>query len=230
MTRALASLALTLCLALAGAGAAAAQDAEDAEDALGLGQRLDRPLPRAPRGEEANADDGDEADDGEDVDGEDVDGEAERPWPGPQVQLLYGYTKLADGFGGGDAHTGGVSVFLQWPLEELRTGVSAEIGSRDYSLGGDDLLVRGALEVGVQLPRIIDPLVPHLSVLLSVGGLVGQRFESTVAHAFAGGGLELGAELRLLRNFHLAASFGYQRWEMDGAGYDLFLVRLGAGL
>lgn len=180
----------------------------------GLGRALDRPLPRPPeRDAEAGAGD-----------------EEELRWPGPQIQLAYGYTKLADGFGGGDSHVGAILVFVQWPVHELRTSVRGAIGSRDYSLAGDDFLVRGGVEVGFQLPHLIDPLVPHVSAVFSLGAIVGERYETTVSHVFGGGGVEIGAELRVVRNLHLAAAFGYQRWEMDGAGFDLFMLRVGVGL
>ncbi|MGE0788704.1 MAG: hypothetical protein AB7S26_23735 [Sandaracinaceae bacterium] len=204
------------CLALSASLVAASASGQENGD--GLGHALDRPLPTAP---ERPAPTEEEPAPTEEPVG---------PFVGPQIQLGYGYTKLADGFGGGDAHTAALHVFLQWPIHPLRTGLVAEIGSRDYSLGGDDLFTRGALEVGVQLPELIDPLVPHLSAILSVGVLVGERFETTVTHVFGGGGIELGAELRIFRNFHATASIAYQRMELAGAGFDLFMLHLGLGL
>lgn len=186
-----------------------------AQSSAGLGRAL-----ASPSGEDAE-------DAAPDEDGEPED---ELSYPGPQIQLLYGYTKIADGYGGGDAHTASIAVFLQWPVHELRTALIAEAGSRDYSLAGDDLFVRGGVEIGFQLPHLLDPFVPHISALLSFGALVGERFDTTVAHGFAGGGVELGGEVRLVRNFHVAAAFAYQRLEMDGAAFDLVMVRLGLGL
>lgn len=156
-------------------------------------------------------------------------GEPERPWPGPQIQLGYSFYRVSDGYGGGDVHAGSVGVFIQLPLPELRVGLLGEVGARDYSLGGDDLIVRGGIEVGVQLLGLLDPFVPHAVVLASFGGVVAERFETTVADAFGGAGLGIGGELRAYRNLHLGFQVSYQRLEMDGAGYDVFMIRLFAG-
>ena len=154
----------------------------------------------------------------------------EAPWPGPQIQLGYSFYRIADGHGGGDVHAGGAEIFVQLPLPELRAGVLLEVGARDYALGGDDLVVRGAVELGFQLAHMLDPFVPHVSLLVSFGGVVAERFESTVAHAFGGAGLALGGELRIARNLHLGAQASYQRFEMNGAAYDVVMIRLLAGL
>lgn len=201
----LAAVALLFCLP-------SAADAQAAE--LGLGRRLGRPLRRAPPPE--------------------VDEDAPVPdrdaWLGPQIHLGYSYWKLSDGYGGGDVHAASVEAFIQWPVPELRTGIIGEVGGHDYSLAGDDLSIRGALELGIQLTELIDPVLPHFSVIVSVGALVGERFETTVAYAYAGGGVELGAALRVVRNLHLNAALSYLRLEMDGAAFDVFMFRAGVGL
>ncbi|HJL19153.1 MAG TPA: hypothetical protein RMH99_26045 [Sandaracinaceae bacterium LLY-WYZ-13_1] len=201
--------------------------APGAAQSLGLGRRLDPPRPGAADAEASALpeDDGEEPD--RDADG-DTDGDW--PWAGPQIQLGYTYWKLSDGYGGGDTHAASVEVFLQWPLSELRTGLIGELGGRGYSLGGDDLVARGAIEIGFQLTELVDPVVPYLSLVVSAGAVVGERFDTTVVQGFGGAGLELGAAVRLVRNLHLSASVGYQRLEMDGAAFDVFFLRLGAGL
>jgi hypothetical protein len=93
----------------------------------------------------------------------------------------------------------------------------------------DDLIVRGGIEVGVQLLGLLDPFVPHAVLLASFGGVVAERFETTVADAFGGAGLGIGGELRAYRNLHLGFQASYQRLEMDGAAYDVFMIRLFAG-
>ncbi len=155
--------------------------------------------------------------------------EREPAWPGPQVQLAYVFYRVSDGYGGGDTHTAQLEAFIQLPVPEIRLGVLGELGARDYSLGGDDFIARGGLEIGVQLVSMIEPLVPYASLLVSFGGVVGQRFATTVAHAFGGAGLAIGADLRIVRNFHIGVQGSYQRWEMDGAAFDVFMIRLGAG-
>lgn len=203
-----------LAAALAALALAALSAPASAQANLGMGRRLGRPLPRAPEPVEAPA----------------AAPEPRDAWVGPQIQLGYAHLKLSDGYGGGDAHLADLAIFVQTPVSELRLGLRGEIGARDYSLGGDDLLAIGGLEIGFQLTEWLEPLVPHVSFVVSFGGLVGERFETTVAHAFGGAGLELGVALRLFRNLHLHAAFGYQRWEMDGAAFDLYQIRLGAGL
>lgn len=183
---------------------------------LGLGHRLDDPAgaPAEPAAEGEG--EGEEEDDG--------------PWAGPQIQIGYAYSKLADGYGGGDTHAATMEVFLQWPLSQLRTSVLASAGGRDYALAGDDFVFRAALGVGFQLTELLDPFLPHISIIGTGGAVVGERFETSVAYGFGGGGVELGAELRLVRNLHLAAAFSYVRLEMDGAGFDVFELRIGFGL
>ena len=206
MIRAFASLVLVLALAA------------PAQADLGLGRRLAQPQLEAPPEEPPPEAPTAPAPD------------VERPWPGPQVHLAYSFYRIADGYGGGDVHAGSVEVFLQLPLPELRLGALGEIGSRDYALGGDDLVVRGGVEIGVQLVGWIDPVVPYASLLVSFGGVVGERFDTTVAHAFGGAGLALGAALRIHRNLHLDLHGSYQRLEMDGAAFDVFMLRVALGL
>lgn len=151
-------------------------------------------------------------------------------WVGPQVALHYTYLRLADGWGGGDTQAGGMSGYVQWPVSELRTGLLFEMGSRDNARSADDLVMRGALEIGFQLTELADPVLPHISFVATVGGVVGERFETTVAHPFGGAGVEAGASLRVFGTLHLDATVGYLRMEMNGAAYDTFLFRASLGL
>jgi len=204
-------VAISLVLIFALPSIALAQAAD-----LGLGRRLGDPSGQEREREVPEEEAEDDEEDG--------------PWPGPQIQLSYGYWKLADGYGGGDTHTASFEVFLHWPISQLRTGFLAEGGGRNLSLGGDDLSFRGAIEIGAQLTGLIEPLVPHVSIVGTAGAIVGSRFDTTVAYAFGGAGIELGAALRIVRNLHIAASFSYLRLEMDGAGFDVFMFRAGFGL
>lgn len=151
-------------------------------------------------------------------------------WPGPRVQLGWSFYRLADGYGGGDVHAASVEVFVQFPWPELRFGVLGEVGARDYAFGGDDLVARGTLEVGFQYAEKLDPFVPHISALVSAGGVIATRFESTLLHAFGGAGLALGGELRLYKNVHAGVQVSYQRLEMTGAAHDVFMLRLFLGM
>jgi hypothetical protein len=205
VTRGLAAAPCFAALCLAAPAAAQWSDA------------LDPPLPRP--AEEATPTPVDEDEDEDEV-----------PFAGPRVQLGYAFYGLADGFGGGDVHAGHVAVFIGLPLPQLRFGVNLEFAGRDYSLGGGDLILRGEGEIGVQLPGLIDPVVPFVSGLGTGGVLLGERFETNISYALGGGGVRLGVEVALFRNLHLHASFAYLRVEMDGAAFDLFQLRLAVGL
>ncbi len=187
-----------------------ADRAGSTEASLGLGQRLDAPTgrwqppaPERPR---------------------------EPPWVGPQIQLGYAYYRVSDGYGGGDVSAADLGVFVQLPIPELRVGLLGEVGARDYALGGDDLIARGAVEIGYQLLGLLEPFVPHAVAIASFGAVVAERFESTVAYGFGGGGIGVGGELRIYRNLHVGFQVSYQRLEMNGAAYDVFQLRLFAGL
>jgi len=171
-----------------------------------------------------------ETDDAEDAAEDEGDEDEALPWNGPQIQLGYTYWKLADGYGGGDTHLASVEVFIHWPISMLRTSFLAELGGRDFTLAGDDFVARAAVSIGFQLTDLLDPFVPHVSVVGTGGAVVGSRFDSTVAYAYGGAGVELGATLRIVRNLHVAMSFSYLRLEMDGAAFDLFAFRAGFGL
>ncbi len=213
---------MALILLAAGVAFAPSVSAQPAD--LGLGRRLGDPTGTPPEPDESESES--ESEEGANAGGDDDEG----PWAGPQIQLTYGYFKLADGYGGGDTHVAGFEVFFGWAVTELRTGVFAEIGGRDFSLGGDDLVARGGVEIGYQLTGWLDPFVPHISVIGTGGVVVAERFETSVAYPMGGGGVELGAEVRLVRNLHIAVSFSYVRLEMDGAGFDVFMFRAGVGL
>lgn len=148
------------------------------------------------------------------------------PYLGPQIQLGYSFYRMADGYGGGDVNAGSVGIYIKMPIPELRLGLIGELGVHDYSLGEDGLIVRGAIDVGFQLVRLLDPLVPHASFIISFGTIVGERFDTTIAYAFGGAGIALGAELRLVRDLHIGLEGSYLRHEMDGAAFDVFMLRI----
>ncbi|MCC6876696.1 MAG: hypothetical protein IT378_20500 [Sandaracinaceae bacterium] len=185
----------------------------------GPGRALTVPLPEAPAAEPAEPGGG-EAGRAE---------PAERPWVGPQIQLGYSYFRLSDGWGGGDTHAADVGVFFQFEETHVRLAIWGELGGRDYSLGGADILARAMLEAGVQFTEL-DPLELHASLVGTLGGVVGERFETTVGYVLGGAGVEVGAAVRLVRGLHLGLALSYLWVEMDGAGFDLFLLRLALGL
>lgn len=193
----------------------------DAQALPGLGRQLGTPLPAAPTQAEDEA--------STDEDSTPSEPQSEAP-ASPQLQIGYAYYKLSDGYGGGDVHAGTLSIFLRLPVSELRLAAGAEFGARDYSLGGADVVLRGEAEVGFQLTEVLDPFVPYASVVGTFGGVIGERFDTTVVHGFGGGGVALGIELYVFRTLHFGISGSYVRLEMDGAAFDLFRFRLAIGL
>lgn len=219
--------ALIVVLACLAAEPALAQDLGDALGDPGTGERaVRRSRPRRARGLAAAL--GDPA--ARRAPRPERREEPSRPWAGPQVQLSYVFSRLTDGYGGGDTHAAELSVFIQLPISEIRLGIHGGLGAHDFALGGDDLIGLAALEVGFQLTTLLEPFVPHLSLIVAFGGLVGERFDTTVAHGFGGAGVALGGEIHLIRNFHIGLELAYLRLEMDGAAFDVPMIRIVMGL
>ncbi|RLB57358.1 MAG: hypothetical protein DRJ42_00675 [Deltaproteobacteria bacterium] len=171
---------------------------------------LHYPVPAGPA-----ADEGDDPQDGEE------------PWSGPAVELGYTHFQLPDGFTGGSVNAGSFGGYL--PTGPIRVGARAEIGTRGYSLGSDDAVVRGAILGGYQYLGWL-PFAPYAAATVSVGVVFGQRFSTPEAWAFGGGGIEVGADLVMVRNLWIGLSFGYERVSMAGFGFDLWVFRLRLGL
>jgi hypothetical protein len=150
-----------------------------------------------------------------------------RPFAGPAVELGYTHYNLSDGYGGGDVHAGTFGGFL--PFGPIRLGGWAELGARSYALADDDLLIRANIIVGYQYLGFL-PFAPYAGATATVGVAIGQRFRSSETWGFGGGGLEVGAELVLVRNLWVGVSLGYQHVAMVGSGFDLWVFRVRFGL
>jgi len=149
------------------------------------------------------------------------------PWTGPRVELVYSHYVLVDGHGGGQVHAAVFGGYL--PLSPLRLGISAEMGVRDYALGQDDALVRATLVAGYQYFGWL-PVAPYVAALGSAGIVFGKRFRTPVSHWLGGGGLEVGADVNLVKSLFLGIGLAYLRVAMEGEGFDLYVLRLRVGL
>lgn len=195
----------------AGLSAPSIEDGEAAPRAPGPASLLGDPRP----------------DEGEEPEPAEVVEEAGAPWDGPRVELGYTHYVIVDGFGGGDVHAGFFGGYL--PTGALRLGGSAELGGRDYSLGQSDLVLRATIVAGYQhLPT--RPIVPYAAVVATAGVVLGKRFRTPVAHPLGGAGLEIGADLNLVRTLYVGVGLSYVRAALDGPGYDLWVIRLRIGL
>jgi hypothetical protein len=151
----------------------------------------------------------------------------EAPWEGARVELGYTHYSLADGAGGGKVHAATFGGYV--PTGVLRLGGYAEGGSRQYELGGDDLLLRATVLAGYQHLGW-RPFVPFIAAVATVGVVIGERFHTSVSSVVGGGGLEAGADLRLVRNLWAGLSLAYMRVGMQGLGFDLLVLRVRIGL
>ncbi|MCA9600971.1 MAG: hypothetical protein R3A78_02780 [Polyangiales bacterium] len=189
-------------------------DDADVRTALGV-ESADELPPALASAQEASA---------EDAPAEEDDG----VWKGPHVELGYSHFVLADGYGAGSVNAGFFGGFL--PLDTwLRIGLSAEMGSRSYTLGDNDLLVRGTLVAGYQHLGL-DRFMPYAVAVATMGAVVGKRFHSPLAEMLVGGGVEIGADVSIEQNFYAGIGLSYIRASMWNLAYDVFVFRFRIGL
>jgi hypothetical protein len=143
------------------------------------------------------------------------------------VELGYTHYAIVDGFGGGDVHSGVFGGYL--PTGSIRLHAAAELGVRDYSIGQDDAVVRGHVLAGYQ--RLVGRrFLPYGAVVGTLGALIGKRFHTPLTHALFGAGLEVGADLLLVRSLFVGMGLSWVRASIRGLGYDLYAIRLRIGL
>lgn len=144
---------------------------------------------------------------------------------GPRIELGYALYSLWDGEARGRVHAGSFGGYFH--TAGLRLGARAELGKRADPLTVDDLLVRAEAVAGYQLLR--SRWVPYLVAVGTYGWLIGQGSGAPRTEALAGGGLELGVDLRLGAVF-LGLSVGWTRVGLRGEAQDLWLLRFRAGV
>lgn len=146
----------------------------------------------------------------------------------PHVAVGYSYYVLSDGYGGGDVHAGTFGGFI--PLESLRLGGRAEFGARDYSLGGTDIVLSATGSIGYQHLAAGWRFVPFVAVVGTIGGVFSNRFDTPLADALYGAGLEIGVDAVISAPLFGEVAFSYQRVSNGGLSDNLFIAHLGVGL
>jgi hypothetical protein len=148
--------------------------------------------------------------------------------PGPRVALSYRAYSLRDDLGGRRVHTGGFAGFL--PTRFIRAGAGAEAGIRTHELDGRQGLVSGNLFVGYQHLRGLGQVVPYACALGELGIVLQKRFHTPLSEGYRGAGLELGADIKVVRSLYMGLGISFMLYTMDGLAYDTFGLRLSIGL
>jgi hypothetical protein len=150
------------------------------------------------------------------------------PWRGPRVQLGWAHFVLPDGYGGGGAHAFTFGGYL--PTGRVRLGAWTELGSRNYRLGQNDLMVRAIAAGGYQHLVERSPWLPYVVVTASMGGLFGKRFHTPASDFIYGLGLEAGLDVNLVRSFFVGLALGYSRLSFGDVAAHVFEIRMHMGL
>lgn len=148
-------------------------------------------------------------------------------WQGPRVELGFTHYVLSDGLGAGSVNAASFGGFL--PLGWPRIGASIEAGVRSYAKGQDDFLGRGNLMLGYQHLGL-DRFLPYITLVGTMGPLLGKRFDRPVSHLLYGVGVEVGADVNIVRSFFAGLAFSYIRASMWDLSYDLFIFKVSVGL
>lgn len=154
--------------------------------------------------------------------------EAPLTWTGPRVELGYRIYSLADSAGGGAVNSATFSGFL--PTRFLRAGGGLEAGGRAYEYGPTEGLFSGNAFVGYQHLRDLGRVAPYVVAVGELGFLLGKRFHTPVTRFARGAGIEIGADVNVVRSFYLGLGLSYMVYSIDGLSYDTFGLRLSMGL
>ncbi len=150
--------------------------------------------------------------------------------PLARVELHYATFYLADPYGGGRTHLGGVGGYLALPVAWLRLASWAQFGVRDYPPGEDDLLLRLNVLAGYQHPAGLAVVRPYVGATLHAGVLFAKRFHTPVQSVLWGFGLEGGADVRLYGRSWVGLTLGWALARMRGATHHLLVFRARMGL
>jgi hypothetical protein len=153
---------------------------------------------------------------------------AAKAWTGPRVALSYRLYSLRDWQGGGRVNSVAFSGFL--PTRYVRAGGGAEAGGRNYEHGTTEGLLSGNIFAGYQHLGDLGRVLPYLVAVGEFGFTFGKRFHTPVSRGFRGAGVELGADINLVRSLYVGVGLSYMLYTMGGLGYDTFGMRLSIGL
>jgi hypothetical protein len=154
--------------------------------------------------------------------------QAKAAWAGPRVELSYRLYSLRDAAGGGLVQTAAFSGFL--PTRAVRAGGGLEGGTRQYDHGSDDGLLSGNLFVGYQHLRDLGRVVPYAVAVGELGMVLRKRYHTPSVGFIRGAGVELGADINLVRSMYLGVGLTFMVYTLDDLFYDTFGLRVAIGL
>ncbi len=149
-------------------------------------------------------------------------------WTGPRVELGYRIYSLTDDAGGGAVSSATFSGFL--PTRFVRAGGGLEAGGRGYEYGATEGLFSGNAFVGYQHLRDLGRMAPYVVAVGELGFVLGKRFHTPRTNLIRGAGVEIGADVNVVRSFYLGLGLGYMVYSLDDLAYNSFGLRLSAGL
>jgi hypothetical protein len=149
-------------------------------------------------------------------------------WKGPRVELSYRLYSLRDSAGGGLVQSAAFSGFL--PTRAVRAGGGLEAGARSYDWGPSDGLLSGNLFVGYQHLRDLGRVVPYAVAVGELGVVLQKRYHSPLAGLIRGAGVELGADINLVRSLYVGVGLTFMLYTLDDLFYDTFGLRVSIGL
>lgn len=153
---------------------------------------------------------------------------AAQPWTGPRVELSYRLYSLRDSGGGGLVQSAAFSGFL--PTRLVRAGGGLEGGARRYEWGPGDGLVSGNLFVGYQHLRGLGRVVPYAVAVGELGMVLQKRYHTPLVQLIRGAGVELGADVNLVRSLYVGVGLTFMLYTLDDLLYDTFGLRISIGL
>jgi hypothetical protein len=149
-------------------------------------------------------------------------------WTGPRVELSYRIYSLSDSSGGGAVNSVAFAGFL--PTRVVRAGGGVEAGGRAYEYGPTEGLLSGHAFAGYQHLADLGRVVPYVVALGELGVVIGKRFHTPVTRLVRGAGIEIGADVNVVRSFYVGLGLSYMVYTMDDLAYDTFGLRLSIGL
>jgi hypothetical protein len=144
------------------------------------------------------------------------------------VELSYRLYSLRDSAGGGLVQSVAFSGFL--PTRAVRAGGGLEAGARSYDWGPGDGLLSGNLFVGYQHLRDLGRVVPYAVAVGELGMMLQKRYHTPLVGLIRGAGVELGADINLVRSLYVGVGLTFMLYTLDGLLYDTFGLRVSIGL
>jgi hypothetical protein len=153
---------------------------------------------------------------------------APKPWTGPRVALSYRLYSLRDSAGGGLVQSAAFSGFL--PTRAVRAGAGLEAGARNYDYGPGDGVLSGNVFVGYQHLRDLGRVVPYAVAVGELGMVLQKRYHTPLVRLIRGAGVELGADINLVRSLYMGVGLTFMLYTLDDLLYDTFGLRVSIGL